>query len=224
MIGSVNFWHELRWSGEYVARNPELIVPTLPSAFLIAVANHLVWRRSLSWITAFFQWGVSVIVVILGILLGFLALGLVIALVWDGQYRERVHFQRAWRIFSLRFADILIVALMVGFLVSFFSVFFVFPGLVFGFLLMFTLPIVIIEEEDAFSAIRRSFQLSLENLGESFTFLVVVLFLGVMGYLLFWLFGFVPYAGVVINTFLGGVILTYTFTFLTRFYLALARL
>jgi len=222
-VAYFNFWHELQWSLQFLSRNPGTILPALPPAFLMAVANHFVWKRSLTWITAFFQWGVSVVFVILGILLGFLALGFIVVMTWDAEHRERVNFGRAWRIGAPRFFEIFIASLIVGFLVSFFSVFFVFPGLLLGFLLMFVLPVVVIEREDPFSAIRHSFQLSLENLGECFTFLVIVLFLGVVGYLLFWLLGFVPLVGIAANTVIGSVLLSYVSVFLTRFYLSLTR-
>lgn len=223
MVMYFDFWRELRESAWFFSRNPEIVLPALPPAFLVALANHLVWRRSLSWITAFFQWGASVIFVMLGILCGFLALGFIVVMTWDAEHRERVNFGRAWRIMAPRFPEVFVASLLVGFLVSFFSAFFVFPGLLLGFLLMFVLPAVIIEREDPFSAIRHSFQMSFENLGECFTFLVIVLFFGVVGYLLFWLFGFVPLAGIVVNTVIGGAILAYVSVFLTRFYLVLSR-
>lgn len=218
-----NFWYELKASFDFFSRNPEIIVPALPASFCMAMANHLVWRRSLSWITAFFQWGASVVFVILGIFLGFLAVGFIVIMTWDATHRERVSLLRAWRIGFPRFGEIVIASLIVGFLVGFFSIFFLFPGLFLGFLLMFVLPAVIVEREDPFSAIRHSFQLSLENLGECFTFLVLALFLGVVGYLLFWLFGFVSLVGVAINTLVGGLILAYVSVLLTRFYLSLTR-
>jgi|YNPNPStandDraft_1061719.scaffolds.fasta_scaffold64123_2 MFS family permease len=219
-----DFWQELRESWRFLSRNPETIIPALPAAFLMAVANHLVWRRSLTWITAFFQWGVSIALVMLGILLGFVALGFIVGLVWEARYREKADILRAWRILAPRFGEVFLASLILGFLVSFFSVFFVFPGLLLGFLLMFVLPVLIIEREDPFSAIRHSFQLSFENLGECFTFLVIALFFGVVGYLLFWLFEFLPFFGVIINTVVGSGILSYVAVFLTRFYLNIGRL
>ncbi|MGQ9474413.1 MAG: hypothetical protein ACUVRN_10285 [Candidatus Caldatribacteriaceae bacterium] len=218
-----NFWYELRESLDFCFQNPVVVLPALPSAFFVALANHFVWRRSLSWVTAFFQWGISVVLVIFGILLGFIALSFIVSMTWDAERRNKVYWNQAWYVFSSRFPEILVASLIVGFLVSFFSIFFVFPGLIFGFLLMFVLPSIIVEREDPFSAIRRSFQLSLENLGECFTFLVVVLFFGVVGYLLFSLFGCVPLVGVILNTIVGGFLIAYIAVFLTRFYLNLTR-
>ncbi|MCX7730871.1 MAG: hypothetical protein N2205_06615, partial [Candidatus Caldatribacterium sp.] len=79
------------------------------------------------------------------------------------------------------------------------------------------------DRDDPFTAIRKSFQLVMENLGECFTFTVLALFLLVVGYLLFWLFGFATFAGIAINTVLGGGILAYLSVFLSRFYLGLSR-
>jgi len=51
----------------------------------------------------------------------------------------------------------------------------------------------------------------------------VALFFLVVGYLLFWAFGFLSLAGVAINTLLGGGILAYLSVFLNRLYLGLSR-
>lgn len=222
-MGTVDLWREMRKSLDFLTRYPHILLATLPPAFLVSVANFLVWDRSFSRTPLLFQWGRSVLLVLCGFFLALLASGFITFLLWDLEVRGELRFQRALSMFSRRFQEVFFAALLVSFLVGFFSFWFFFPGLVFGFLLMFTIPAVVVEGEDPFSAIRRSFHLVIENLGECFTFTVLALFLLVVGYLLFWVFGFASFAGIVINTFLGGGILAYLLVFLSRFYLGLSR-
>ncbi|MEN3184853.1 MAG: hypothetical protein ABDK93_07675 [Atribacterota bacterium] len=222
-MGTVDLWREMRKSLDLLTRYPQMLLATFPSAFLVSLASFLVWDRRLSRITLLFQWGTGILLVLCGFLLALLALGFITFLSWDFEVRGEMRWQRAFLLFSRRFSEIFFAALIVGFLVGFFSLWFIFPGLLFGFLLMFTIPAVVVEGDDPFAAIRRSFHLTMENLGECFTFAVLALFLLVVGYLLFWVFGFAAFAGIAINTVLGGGILAYLAVLLSRFYLGLSR-
>lgn len=222
-MGTVDLWREMRKSVDLLAQYPQIILAAFPSAFLVSTANFLVWDRRFSRITFLFQWGTSILLVLCGFFLALLALGFITFLFWDFEVRGEIRFQRAFSMFSRRFYEIFFAALIVGFLVGFFSFWFFLPGLVFGFLLMFTIPAVVVEGDDPFGAIRRSFHLVIENLGECFTFTVLALFFLVVGYLLFWIFGFASLVGIAINTVLGGTILAYLSVLLSRFYLGLSR-
>ena len=222
-MGTLDLWREMRRSLDTLSRHPQILLVTLAPAFLLGVANFLVWDRSLSRVTLFLQWGTGILFVLLGFFLALLALSFVVFLVWDEEVRGEMDLHRAFRMFSRRFPEILFASLVVGFLVGFFSLWFFFPGLVFGFLLMLTLPAVVVEGYDPFSGIRHSFQLVIENLGECFTFTVVALFLLVVGYLLFWVFGFASFLGIILNALLGGAILAYLSILLGRFYFGLTR-
>lgn len=222
-MGTLDLWREMRKSLDALLRYPQMILIALPSAFLVSTANFLVWDRKFSRITLFFQWGISILLVLLGLFLALLAVGFITLLFWSSETRGEASLYRTFRAFSRRFSEILFASLIVGFLVGFFSFWFFLPGLLFGFLLMFTIPAVIIEGDDPFSGIRRSFQLVMENLGECFTFTVVALFFLVVGYLLFWVFGFASFLGIALNTILGGIILAYLSVLLSRLYFGLSR-
>lgn len=222
-MGTVDLWREMRKSVDFLIRHPQMLLVTLPPAFFASLANFFVWDRRFPRVTLFFQWGVGILLVLLGLFLALLALGFITFLVWDFEVRGEVRFRRASLMFLRRFPEVFFAALVVGFLVGFFSLWFVFPGLLFGFLLMFTIQAVVVEGDDPFSAIRRSFHLVTENLGECFTLAVFALFLLVVGYLFFWIFGFASFGGIAINTLLGGGILAYLATLLGRCYLGLSR-
>ena len=171
-----DFWRELKKNWNLIIRYPQIILVTLIPSLLIATSNYLTWQGSLTWVSVFFQEAGSAILLILGVFLSFIALSLVIAIAWDYRYRDVIDLRRAWRIVQKRLPDIVMVSLIMGFIEGFFAIWFMFLGLVFAFLLLFTIPLTVVEGDNPFSAIRNSFHLVSENLGECFTFFIIALF------------------------------------------------
>lgn len=220
---SFDFWFEIKHAWYFLVRYPQTILIPLIPALLFSLANFLTGRGRLTWITSLLQSGLSTILLLVGAVLAFLSLAFLIALIWDYQHRSTVDFSYSWQIITGRWRDVLIVSLIVGFLIAFFSLWFIFPGLFLAFLLMFTLPATVIEGYDPFASISTSFRLAVENVGECFTFFIICLFFLLIGYLIVWLLGFIPIVGIILNIiFLAGLI-TYLSALLTRFYLSLTR-
>jgi hypothetical protein len=165
----------------------------------------------------------SAILLILGVFLGFIALSFIVAIAWDYRYRDTVDLLRAWRIIQKRLPDIVMVSLIMGFLEGFFTIWFVFLGFLLAFLLLFVIPLTVVDGDNPFSAIRNSFHLVSENLGECFTFFILLLFFFLIGYLLFWLLGFLGIVGLILNTIIGGILLSYVSLLLSSFYFSLTR-
>ncbi|HPU08548.1 MAG TPA: hypothetical protein PLJ96_02360 [Candidatus Atribacteria bacterium] len=218
-----DFWQELKKSWNLIVNHPQIILVTLIPSLLIAISNYLTWQGHLAWISIFFQEAGSLILLILGIFLSFIALALITAIVWDYRYQGAVDLRRAWKIVQKRLPDVAMVSLIMGFLGGFFAAWFLFLGLLLAFLLLFTIPLTVVEGDNPFSAIRNSFHLVTENPGECFTFFILLLFFLLVGYLLFWLLGFLGIAGLVLNTITGGIILAYVFLLLSSFYFYLTR-
>ena len=218
-----DFWRELKKNWNLIIRYPQIILVTLIPSLLIATSNYLTRQGSLTWVSVFFQEAGSAILLILGVFLSFIALSLVIAIAWDYRYRDVIDLRRAWRIVQKRLPDIVMVSLIMGFIEGFFAIWFMFLGLVFAFLLLFTIPLTVVEGDNPFSAIRNSFHLVSENLGECFTFFIIALFFLLIGYLLFWLLGFLGIAGLILNTVVGALILAYASLLLSSFYFSLTR-
>ena len=218
-----DFWRELKKNWNLIIRYPQIILVTLIPSLLIATSNYLTWQGSLTWVSVFFQEAGSAVLLILGVFLSFIALSLVIAIAWDYRYRDVIDLRRAWRIVQKRLPDIVMVSLIMGFIEGFFAIWFMFLGLVFAFLLLFTIPLTVVEGDNPFSAIRNSFHLVSENLGECFTFFIIALFFLLIGYLLFWLLGFLGIVGLILNTVVGALILAYASLLLSSFYFSLTR-
>jgi len=219
-----DFWTETKRSARFVAKNPTLwivsLLPALPfvAASLVAARGNVGW-----WFFGLYRLGLGFGLFLLGSVLSILVAALIMIAAWDYSYRSIVDLWRAFRMIGDRFLEILITALIISFVVGFFSVFFIFPGLFFAFLLLFVLPEVIIDGRDPFSALQASFHLVLEHLGECFAFFVGLLFFALVGLLLGWVFSFVPIAGVILGVLIIAALLPFLTTLLTRFYLSLTR-
>lgn len=218
-----DFWRELKKNWNLIIRYPQILLVTLIPSLAIAASNYLTWQGRLAWVSIFFREAGSAILLIVGVFLSFIALSLITAIAWDYRYRDVIDLRRAWRIVQKRLPDIVMVSLIMGFLEGFFAIWFVFLGLVFAFLLLFTIPLTVVEGDNPFSAIRNSFHLVSENLGECFTFFIIALFFLLIGYLLFWLLGFLGIVGLILNTVVGGLILAYISLLLSSFYFSLTR-
>jgi len=223
MFNNRDFWNETKSSFRLMMKRPAFILVPITPAVIFSLILYLSRVRRFSWISSYFQTLPLTALGILGIFVGFLSLSFLIALVWDYQYRGVIDFRRAYRIIISRISDVSIVSLALGFLVGFFSIWFVFPGFFLAFLLLFSLPAIVIGGDDPFSAVKTSFRMVYENLAEVFAFFILSLSLCILGYLLSWLIGFIPLIGIFINIILIAFIMTYLSILITRFYLTLTR-
>jgi len=218
-----DFWRELKKNWNLIVHYPQILLITIIPSLAIATSNYLTWQGRLAWVSVFLQGIGSAILLILGVFLGFIALSFIVAIAWDYRYRDIVDLHRAWRIIQKRLPDIAMVSLIMGFLEAFFAIWFVFLGFLLAFLLLFVIPLTVVEGDNPFSAIRNSFHLVSENLGECFTFFILLLFFFLIGYLLLWLLGFLGIVGLILNTIIGGILLSYVSLLLSSFYFSLTR-
>ncbi|MDI3542622.1 MAG: hypothetical protein PWP57_225 [Candidatus Atribacteria bacterium] len=218
-----DFWRELKKNWNLIFSYPQILLVALVPSLAIATSNYLAWQGRLAWVSVFFRGVGSAILLILGVFLGFIALSFIVAIAWDYRYRDTVDLLRAWRIIQKRLPDIVMVSLIMGFLEGFFTIWFVFLGFLLAFLLLFVIPLTVVDGDNPFSAIRNSFHLVSENLGECFTFFILLLFFFLIGYLLFWLLGFLGIVGLILNTIIGGILLSYVSLLLSSFYFSLTR-
>ncbi len=224
VVFSFDFWSETKDSAHFVARNPALWLISLLPALPFVAASFFATRGGAGWwFFGFYRLGFGFGLFLLGGVLSILVAALIMVAAWDYSYRSIVDLWRALRMVSDHFLEIFVTALIISFVVGFFSVLFIFPGLFFAFLLLFVLPEVIINGRDPFSALQASFHLVLEHLGECFAFFVGLLFFALVGLLLGWVFSFIPVAGVILGALIIAVLLPFLTTLLTRFYLSLTR-
>ena len=108
-------------------------------------------------------------------------------------------------------------------IVGFASLFFVVPGLVAGFFLMFTLPAVLLDGIGAVDALRRSATLVKENLGPVLGLVVGALVAIVVVSVASVILGAVPFLGHLLSMLLAGAFTAYLTVVAVRVYQTLPR-
>lgn len=102
--------------------------------------------------------------------------------------KKGISWTDAWRGALRRFSPILVTHLLVALGVFLGCVFCLLPGIIFGFLCMFTAPVVMLEDKSAFDAIKRSFTLVTQDLVSALLvflcYLVVGLVTSILGNIL----------------------------------------
>lgn len=109
-----------------------------------------------------------------------------------------------------RLLPLVTAAVITAILVGFGFVFFVLPGLILGFFLLFTFVAVALEEYSAFGGIRKSFLVVKDRIGDAFVFLLLLIAFGVLFGLVNRLILFIPVVGGLISYLLGAIYSGYT--------------
>jgi hypothetical protein len=122
-----------------------------------------------------------------------------------------------------RLVDVVIASLLFSLIVGFASLFFVFPGLVAGFFLMFTLPAVLLDGVGAVDGIRRSATLVKENLGPVIGLVIGAIVAIVLLAIASAILSVVPLLGALAAMLLMGAFFAYLTVVAVRVYQALPR-
>jgi hypothetical protein len=108
-----------------------------------------------------------------------------------------------------RLADVVGASVLFGLIVFVASLFFVIPGLIAAFFLMFTLPAVLIEGAGAIDSLGRSARLVRQNLGPALGLVIGVILVAVALGIVFAVLGNVPLLGQLASAVLVGVFAAY---------------
>ncbi|HSV31792.1 MAG TPA: hypothetical protein VLH40_07210 [Atribacteraceae bacterium] len=219
----MNYQVEIKRTWRFALNFPALFLVSLGPGVLFALAFRVTWVARPFWVSRFLHMGSGIFFLLTGLFLSFLVLGFLTVIAWDFKFRGAVDWRRGFQLLTRRFSNVLLAALILSLLVGFFSMWFIFTGFIFAFLLMFTMPALVIDSEDPFGALRVSFQMAMENLGENFVFGIISIFFLLAGYLLMWAFGFAPFVGFFMQIITAAGLLTFLSLLLGRYYLSLTR-
>jgi hypothetical protein len=117
-----------------------------------------------------------------------------------------------------RLGDVVIATVLFGLIVFVASLFFVLPGVVAAFFLMFTLPAVLLDGVGAIDALGHSARLVRQNLGPCLGFVIGVFVLGVALAIVLNILGNVPLLGQLASAVVAGVIAAYLAIVAVRVY------
>ena len=122
-----------------------------------------------------------------------------------------------------RLGDVVVASVLLAVLVGVASLFFVIPGLIVGFFLMFTLPAVVLDQLPAVDGLKRSFNLVKENIGSCVGLVIGAIVAAVVVAIVSVILHVVPLLGRLASALLGGAFVAYLTVVGVRVYQALAR-
>jgi len=118
-----------------------------------------------------------------------------------------------------RFGSLIITAILIGVLVGVGVFFFVIPGLLAIFFLMFAIPIVVLEDLSSVEAMGKSYRLVRDNIGSAFIYTVIAIFVIMIGGVIGKILEIIPLIGkLILSPALSGAVMAYLYTVLTVFY------
>jgi len=216
--------------------NPVIVVPMLAASVFAVVLSLIVVGSAVPTIAGFGNdpsaitteqavagigaaVGGGLLVSIISGIVGLAAHGMTVAMADMALGGESPTLASGWARFRPRLVPAIIASILVGLLIGLGTILLVLPGLVVGFLLVFTIVAVVVDDLGAGQAISRSAKTVTQNFGATFVFFLVVLGLAILAGIASAIVGTIPFLGAILT-----MIVSAAFTgFLTIFTLATYR-
>jgi len=157
------------------------------------------------------------------ILLSLIASGVVVVMARDALADREPAVGDALGAVIGRIVDVVIASILVTVLVGLGMLLLVLPGLVIGFLLMFTLPAVLLDGAGAVDGLKRSFAVVKANVGPVLGFLVGIIIVAVGAAIVGLIVRGVPLLGALAQAAINGALVSYVTVVGVRLYQALPR-
>ncbi|MFW5684305.1 MAG: hypothetical protein ACOC1I_05590 [Spirochaetota bacterium] len=152
-------------------------------------------------------------------IVGLVAHGLTVAMADLALRGESATLASGWARFSPRLVPAIIASILMGLIIGLGTLLLVLPGIVAGFLLVFTIVALVVDDLSAGQAISRSMKTVTRNFGATLVFFLVILGLSIVAGIASAIVGTIPFLGAILT-----MIVTAAFTaFLTIFTLATYR-
>lgn len=163
--------------------------------------------------------GWMMILMLIALILTLMAHGVTVVMAREAIETRTVELLTALKIFRQRLAHLFLAGVLVGVLVLIGTLFLFIPGLIAAFLLMFTIPGVMLDRLDAANALTRSFNIIRHHLSKATLLFIGFIVLIVLWAILSMILGVVPILGSLINLLLGSLMVSYISLVLVKFYL-----
>lgn len=233
----MNISKTLGMSWRVAKDNPMVIVPMLAASVFGVVLSLIVVGSAVPTIAGFGDdpsaitseqaiagigaaIGGGFLVSVISGIVGLLAHGLTVAMADLALRGESATLAAGWARFTPRLLPVIVASVLVGLIVGLGTLLLVLPGIVAGFLLIFTIVAVVVDDAGPGQAISSSAQTVIRNFGATFVFFLVVLGLGILAGIVSTIVGTIPFLGAILT-----MIVSAAFTgFLTIFTLATYRM
>ena len=163
------------------------------------------------------------LLMLVGGLLSLIASGVVVVMARDALAAREPAIGGALGVVTGRLGDVLIASILLTLIVGIGMVLFVIPGLVAAFFLVFTLPEVLLGNQGAVAALRRSAALVKDNIGPVVGLLIGGILAGVVAVVVSKVFSLVPIVGPLAAAVVHGALISYLTVVGVRIYQALPR-
>lgn len=157
-------------------------------------------------------------VLILSSILGFIAHGMTVAMADDAVREVPVSLKTGFNKTLAKILPLIISAVLVGIIVSIGFILLVIPGIIAAFLLMFTFLAVMLDNENAFKAMGKSFKMVTGHFSAVFVLFLVLIALGLLSGIISTVVGMIPILGVVLAIIVSAVYTGYISVFLVLAY------
>ncbi len=161
-------------------RNPALAVPFVVANFLVSGLLYAISELGMKPGAEPGVIGVSLLVFGLSIALSGIAQGVGVRMAIEIAARGRSSLAEGVRVLEGRAVQLILASACVSVLVLLGLALLVIPGIIAGFLLMFTIPALVIEELPALKALRRSYDVVMEHTGDALLYGLILVILNLL--------------------------------------------
>jgi hypothetical protein len=156
-------------------------------------------------------------------LLSLLASGVVVLMARDALAGREPAIGAAIGAVMGRATDVILASFLVTLIVGIGMILLVIPGVIAAFLLLFTLPAVLLDAQGAVDGLKRSVAVVKANVGPVLGFLIGAILVAVGGAIVGWIIGHVPVLGALAMAVVNGALISYLTVVGVRLYQALPR-
>ncbi|NOZ82404.1 MAG: hypothetical protein GXN98_01085 [Euryarchaeota archaeon] len=166
--------------GEALLRNPYIALPFVVANFAVSALLYSISELGIKPEAEAGMIGVSLLVFGLSIALSGIAQGVGVRMGVEIVERGRSSLATGMKVLERQAAQLVLASAAVSVLVLLGLMLVVIPGIIAGFLLMFTITALVIEELPAFRALKRSYDVVLENTGDALLYGLILVVLNLL--------------------------------------------
>lgn len=200
-------------------KNPMIAVPLIAVGILVALLNHVViggvvgdmgmMGPNVNMASLGALMGAAFLIGLIGMFLQLIAMGVTYVMA-DGSISGTGDLGGALQKALENIVDLIVASVLIGVAVFVGMMLLVLPGLAAAYLLMFAIPIVVLEKVNPLDAMKKSYTLVIANISETIVFIVIAFVLVIISGVIGAIFGFIPVLGpIILRPLITGVVMGY---------------
>lgn len=206
---------------EILKKNPYIAVPPIVVSIITGFSSYHIGKATPS---AMFMPNPTLIstlflFTLISMALSLLAEGASIAMSYEALKTEKTSLGSGITKVIQRLGSLIVAAILMSLVIGIGFFFFIIPGFIAIFFLIFTVAIVVIEDASPIEAMMKSYRVVRINMGNTFIYVGIAVFIILIGGIIGKIFETIPLIGkLVLSPALSGAIMAYLYAVLTVFY------